>query len=180
MIYFVTYLQAPLGVYLKDENKLEDIVDILGELQKYAPSKSETTDVPIPNTTEVMSLKEIAFHRLRFGGDQLTAKRARAGVCTRNNSINSADCLEGLLPVAEDWHAKVVFLEVSSSQLTVISINLYVFSLTFLRLFGRDCTNPHQLQMLELFSNCVISSIGKTLETSHQKMSMHLKIFSIY
>ena len=98
---------------MKDENKLEEIVDILDELQKYAPSESHTREVPIPNTTEVKSLKEIAFHRLLFGGDQLTAKRARAGIRIRNNSMNSADRLEGLLPVAEDWHTKVVFLEVS-------------------------------------------------------------------
>lgn len=119
MIYnYYKYIQAPLGVYLKDENKFEEIVDILDELRKYAPSRSETRDVPIPNTSEVRSLKEIAFHRLLFGGDQLTAKRARAGVRIRNNSINNADRLEGLLPVAEDWHAKVVFLEVSSLLLS--------------------------------------------------------------
>ena len=88
------------------------MVDILHELHKFVPAKSETKDVPVPNSTEVRSLKEIAFHRLLFGGDQLTAKRARAGVRIRNNSTNSVDRLEGLLPVAEDWHAKVVFLEV--------------------------------------------------------------------
>ena len=49
------------------------------------------------------------FSLLLFGGDQLTTKRARAGVRICNNSMNGA---EGLLPVAEDWHAKVVFLEV--------------------------------------------------------------------
>lgn len=90
-------------------------MDILDELQKFAPSKCQTVDVPIPNTTEVRSLREITFHRLLFGGDQLTAKRARAGVRIRNNSVNSSDRLEGLLPVSEDWHAKVVFLEVSTS-----------------------------------------------------------------
>ena len=58
------------------------------------------------------SLTEIAFHRLLFGGDQLTAKRARAGIRIRNNSTNDAEHLEGSLPVAKDWHAKVVFLEV--------------------------------------------------------------------
>ena len=114
------YPQAPLGVYLKDENKLEEIVDILDELQKYAPSTSQTKDVPIPNSSEVRSLKEITFHRLLFGGDQLTAKRARAGIRIRNNSTNSADRLKGLLPVAEDWHAKVVFLEVSSLLIVIL------------------------------------------------------------
>ena len=94
-------------------------MDILEELQKFAPSKSQTTNVPVPNTSEVRSLKEITFHRLLFGGDQLTAKRARAGVRIRNNSVNNADRLEGLLPVAEDWHAKVVFLEVSVCLMVV-------------------------------------------------------------
>ena len=54
-------------------------------------------------------LKEIAFHhRLLFGSDQLTAKRARARVRIKNNSMNSAERLQGLL-LAEDWHAKDVF-----------------------------------------------------------------------
>ena len=88
------------------------MVDILHELHKFVPAKSETKDVPVPNSTEVRSLKEIAFHRLLFGGDQLTAKRARVRIRIRNNSTNSADHLKGLLPVAEDWHTKLVFLEV--------------------------------------------------------------------
>ena len=67
-----------------------------------------TPEVSLPTTNEVRSLTEIAFHWLLFGGEQLTAKRAR-GVRIRNNSTNSADRLEGLLPIAEDWHAKVVF-----------------------------------------------------------------------
>lgn len=99
-------------MFLKDENKLDEMVDILHELHRYVPAKSETKEVPVPDSTEVRPLSEIAFHRLLFGGDQLTVKRARAGVRIRNNSTNSADRLEGLLPVAEDWHAKVVFLEV--------------------------------------------------------------------
>ena len=52
----------------------------------------------------------MAFHRILFGGNQLTAKRARGKVRIRKNSTNSADRLEGLLPVSEDWHTKVVFL----------------------------------------------------------------------
>ena len=78
---------------------MDEIVDILHELLKFVPA---TSDAPVPNTTEVRSLSEIAFHRLLFGGDQLTAKHARAGIRIRNNSTNSADRLEGLLPVAED------------------------------------------------------------------------------
>ena len=28
------------------------------------------------------------------------------------NSHNESDCLEGLVPVVEDWHAKVTFMKV--------------------------------------------------------------------
>ena len=52
----------------------------------------------------------------------MTAKHARAGVRIRNNSMNSADRLEGLLPVAEDWHAKVFFLEVSVSLSSFVHV----------------------------------------------------------
>ena len=85
------------GVFLKNENKLhvDEIVDILQHLQKYTPSTSRTREVPVPTTNEVRSLNKIALHWLLFGGDQLTAKRARGarggGVCIRNNSANSAD-----------------------------------------------------------------------------------------
>ena len=113
----LVYMQAPLGVFLKDENKLDEMVDILQELQRYAPSVSQTTKVHVPNSSEVKSLREIASHQLLLGGDQLTAKRARAGVRIRNNSTNGEDRLEGLLPVAEDWHAKAVLLEVSRMTL---------------------------------------------------------------
>ena len=83
------------------------MVDILQHLQKYAPSTSHTREVPVPNISEVRTLTEIAFHWVLFSGDQLTAKCAR-GVRIRSNSTNSADCL---VPVAKDWHAKVMFLE---------------------------------------------------------------------
>ena len=104
-------MQAPLGVLLKDENKMDEMVDILQDLQRYTPSVS--TEVHVPNTSEGKALREVAFHRLLLGGNQLTAKRARAGVCIRNNSTNGEDRFEGLLPIAEDWQAKAVLLEVS-------------------------------------------------------------------
>ena len=51
-------LQAPLGVFLKDENKLDEMVDVLQELQKYAPSKSEANAVSVPGTNKVRSLRD--------------------------------------------------------------------------------------------------------------------------
>ena len=49
------------------------------------------------------------------GGDYLTAARMRGTQRIRGNSETSADRFDGLLPVAEDWHAKVCLLEVRAS-----------------------------------------------------------------
>ena len=44
-----------------------------------------------------------------LGGDHLTAARARGANKTKDAPTSR---LEGLVPVAEDWHTKVIFLEV--------------------------------------------------------------------
>ncbi len=45
----------------------------------------------------------------------LTAKRARGGKDIRSNSERGKDRLEGLIPVVEDWHAKVCLFGVSQN-----------------------------------------------------------------
>ena len=59
------------------------------------------------------------FHHILFGGDMLTAKHARGSKYVRSNSTRGLDRLEGLLPVAEDWHTKVCLLGVSSNSSTL-------------------------------------------------------------
>ena len=49
-------------------------------------------------------------------GDQLTLKHARGSKKIQSNSKYMDDKLEGLLPVAEDWHTKVVQLEVINTS----------------------------------------------------------------
>ena len=53
------------------------------------------------------------FKPVLFGGDQLTAARARGSQQIRVNSETSSEGLRGLIPVAEDWHTSVVLLTVS-------------------------------------------------------------------
>ena len=48
-----------------------------------------------------------------IGGDQLTVARARGAQKIRSNSFKSEDRLDGLLPVAEDWHSKICLLQVT-------------------------------------------------------------------
>ena len=52
------------------------------------------------------------FTTLLVGGDQLTATRIRGAQMIRGNSVTSEEHFEGLLPVAEDWRAKMCLLEV--------------------------------------------------------------------
>ena len=85
--------------------------------QQYVPVESETSKISIPGVGE----KEIhsdKFHHILFGGDLLTAKRARGSQYTRSNSLRGKDRLEGFKPVVEDWHAKMCFIGVSLSVYT--------------------------------------------------------------
>lgn len=62
------------------------------------------------------------------GGDQLTVARIRGAQKIRGNSEKSEDRFDGLLPVAEDWHTKMCFMEVregiyyATTQLMVIQV----------------------------------------------------------
>ena len=81
-------------------------------LQKYVPVQTEEAVVEIPDVGEKLVHAD-NFHYVLFGGDMLTAKRARGSKHIRSNSLRGLDRLEGLLPVAEDWHAKVCLMGVS-------------------------------------------------------------------
>lgn len=48
-----------------------------------------------------------------LGGDYLSVARAREAQYIRSSSELREDRLDGLLPVAEDWHAKVCLIEAS-------------------------------------------------------------------
>ena len=69
----------------------------------------------VPGSSESVDITTDQFHYLLFGGDMLTAKRARGGKDIRSNSERGKDRLEGLTPVVEDWHAKVCLLGVSQN-----------------------------------------------------------------
>ena len=88
------------------------MIDIMDHLHKYVPSLRTTEDVTFQSTGEHAVANRVHFHPIIFGGDQLTVKQARGGQKIRSNSKTEDHKLGGLVPVAEDWHAKVVLLEV--------------------------------------------------------------------
>lgn len=109
-------LQVPLGVILKNENLLNEMVEILDELHKYVPMKQTTQEFDLVHQydeVEHVSVKVYHFHHILLGSDQLTVARVRGCQRIRNNSDNGRACLEGLFPVVEDWHTKMCYLKVS-------------------------------------------------------------------
>ena len=93
--------------------KYDDMIEIMEHLHNYVPTKTETVTIDLPITGDNVHMTKTSFHTVVFGGDQLTAKRARGSQMIRSNSIESSHQLNGLLPTAEDWHAKLCLLEVS-------------------------------------------------------------------
>lgn len=96
---------------MKNENKLDEMVDIMDELGKYVPCSTTQRKVCIEGL-EPEEQTLTSLHQLLFGGDQLTAARARGAIRQRQNSLTAMERLEGFVPVAEDWHAKVCLITV--------------------------------------------------------------------
>ena len=93
----------PLGLLLKNENKTEEMVDILEELHKqYVPISGSTKD------TKSVKIVE----KVLFGGDQLTEERARNATNGRSDGDSEYERVEGLIPKVEDWHAKRILYQV--------------------------------------------------------------------
>ena len=89
------------------------MVDIMEHLYQYIPF-IKYEERKICSTGEVVMKEKAKFHPILFGGDQLTAARARSAMKVRVNSNTSAKKLSGIIPVVEDWHTKANFLGVSS------------------------------------------------------------------
>ena len=107
-------MQVPLGIIPHSEISYEDMVAVMEELHKYVPTVSTTESVMVAGSEEEDTVHLDTFHYLLFGGDQLTAARARGGLRTRENSQRPRHRLEGLQSVCEDWHAKAILLEVGA------------------------------------------------------------------
>lgn len=91
------------------------MVDILEELHKYVPTKQTTKEFDVVHSdedVEHISIEVDHFHHILLGGDQLTVARVRGAQRIRNNSESGTACLEGFIPVAEDWHTKLCYLKV--------------------------------------------------------------------
>ena len=79
--------------------------------QNYVPVKKVTRVLPVPGE-ESIQFQDQEYRTTLLGGDLLSIVRARGAQRIRSNSATKKDKLDGLLPVAEDWHGKLCFMEV--------------------------------------------------------------------
>ena len=100
----------PLEVLLHNEIYLPEMCKILGSLQEYVPSRVVNSTLDVGDKS--LCLKNVDFLPILMGGDQLTAARARGAKSLRSSHDNAKGRLEGLLPVVEDWHARLTLAKV--------------------------------------------------------------------
>ena len=59
-----------------------------------------------------MSYDSTKFFKILLGGDQLTIARVRGTQCLFHGSDKAMKRLQGIIPVQEDWHARMNFMKV--------------------------------------------------------------------
>ena len=89
------------------------MVDIMEHLYQYIPS-IKYEERKICSTGEVVMKEKANLRPILFGGDQLTAARARSAMKVRVNTNTSATKFSCIIPDMEDWHTKANFLGVSA------------------------------------------------------------------
>ena len=98
-----------MGVNLQDENKLEEMSKITEHYMTYVPTVEAKGHLVLPNEDSLIQHSFPFF----FGGDQLTVVRIHGTQPLRDSHDKLTDRLEGLLPVVEDWHTRMVLMKVS-------------------------------------------------------------------
>lgn len=91
------------------------MVAILTHLHQYVPHVTYNETIYISNG-EKETVEKAKMYPILFGGDQLTAARARHSIKAKINSQNPVKQLKGIIPVLEDWHTKANFLGVSQNN----------------------------------------------------------------
>ena len=103
----------PLGILPKNENKGDEMVEIAAYHHQLVPVEEGIEERTIKSTGAVARIPVAIVHPLCMGGDQLTAARMRGARKSKVHEATVTKRLEGLVPVAEDWHTKMSILGVS-------------------------------------------------------------------
>jgi hypothetical protein len=93
---------------MKNEQKVEDMIEILTHSMKYMPVGASSTG----------SSKSVCLT-----GDQLTCERIRGARQARIQSNDQDERFTGLIDMPSDWHALVTFYQVS----IIIIMFIYIY-----------------------------------------------------
>ena len=93
------------------------MMDIVKALHHYVPMVEHIQEevVDVDGVHEPVKIVQQQMHKILFGGDQLTVERARGIQRVRDNSDSASQRADGLVPVCEDWHAKMCIYKVYCS-----------------------------------------------------------------
>ena len=101
-------LQVPLGVLLLNENRIDEMVQILQHIQKYIPTVVQEDNIFIPSQEYYVQEVNTLQHKVLFSGNQLTFARVIGAQIAMSNANNSVKRLHSLIPVIQDWHTEVI------------------------------------------------------------------------
>ena len=100
---------------LYNENKLDEMGKILEHYMSLVPTLESMQQILLPNGSEI-EIDNTQFHPILFGGDQLTVARIRGTKVLRDTHDTPSERFEGIVPVVEDWHARMALLKVSQGD----------------------------------------------------------------
>ena len=108
---------------MKNENKQEDMINILEHLTKYVPyvAKEDVVDDVSGDRVLIITYK---FYDILLGGDQLTVERIRGSQRARSNADEPLQTLKCLKGVVEDWHSEITIMKVIVVCTLVLICNL--------------------------------------------------------
>ena len=113
IIVHVLTLQVPLSILPKNENRGDEMIDIMRTLHSYVPMAETTEKVLVPSLNEQVEVQTARSFPILVHGDYLTASRARGAQKAKVNCVSPSSRFEGLIPAAADWHTKLKLLSVS-------------------------------------------------------------------
>lgn len=104
-----------MSIIPKNENKANEMVEIMKLIHHYVPMVETSEDVLVPSLNIQEKIKKARSFPIILHGDYLTAARARGAQKSVVNSESPSGRLEGLVPAAADWHTKLKLLSVRYS-----------------------------------------------------------------
>lgn len=91
------------------------MIEIVRHMHQYVPAIECEEEQVIPSNGQVVKVSKARFSHVLLGGDQLTAARARGAKKAKVSADVPSIRLEGIVPMAEDWHTKMNFLGVCTT-----------------------------------------------------------------